>query len=935
VTLAITATGDTTLYSESGDLANGAGQYLFAGTTAVPSTRRALVTFDVSSIVPPGSVVLSASVSMYCSRSSGAAAEIVSLHRILDTWGEGTSDAPQQEGAGAPATPGDATWIHRFHDTDLWGSAGGDFDGTPSASTLVGDPGASYSWTSTDLLADVQDWVDGSAAEYGWLVQGNESANATAKRFDSREQGVAELRPTLTIQYLPSGTTTSTTPTTTTTTIPPLVLEPFVDPLPRPAVATPETGSPGGAATYRLAIREVQQQLHRDLPPTTVWGFGDGPSGATYPGPTIEASRDAPVTVEWVNDLRDGGTGPLRTSHVLPVDTCLHGAHDQSPRTVVHLHGAHVQAIFDGYPEDTIVPGEEATYVYPNHQQAGTLWYHDHALGITRLNVYMGLAGYYLIRDPLEAALDLPAGEFEIPLAIQDRSFNPDGSLAYPATWQDHFFGDTILVNGKVWPYVDVTPGKYRFRILSGSTSRTYRLALSDGATFHVIGTDGGLLPAPVPVTSVTLASGERADVVVDFAAYAPGTTLRLVNDAPAPYPGEPGVGVIPDVMEFRVVTGAAHTAALPTSLVAVPPLAEGAASVTRDFELRKTSDPCTGQAWLINGLGWDDITERPQLGSTEIWRFVNRSGIMHPMHMHLVFFQVLDRQPFEVVGDVVTPIGAPVPVSPEEAGWKDTVQVGPSEIVRVIARFEDYKGRYPYHCHILEHEDHEMMRQFETVLCGDAEIDPAEECDDGNLATGDGCDAACLVEPGWSCSGAPSVCGFEPTLVPVTAKKLVALDKRVAVGKAKVVFVAKDPAIAKGTATDPLTIAAAMDVAWDGAHGAFSMPAGPTWLVNKDAVAKYVDKNAPTTGAVKTGVVKPARLAKVVAKSLGDVPLDLSIPPTTPVSVSHLVVNDGVAIRHCTAFTDCLHKSIASDTGWKLVCRNGAPDPGCTAASP
>jgi spore coat protein A len=512
----------------------------------------------------------------------------------------------------------------------------------------------------------------------------------------------------------------------------PLVLTPFVDALPRPAVAQPTSGSPGGAATYTLAIREVQQQLHRDLPATTVWGFGDGATGATYPGPTIEAGRDQPVTVTWVNDLRDGGV--LRTTHYLPVDTCPHGADDARPRTVIHLHGGHVPAASDGYPEATFLPGEQATYQYPNTQLPATLWYHDHALGITRLNVYMGLAGFYLLRDAVEAGLDLPAGEFEIPLVIQDRSFNADGSLQYPAAWQDHFFGDTILVNGKVWPYLEVKQGKYRLRLLDGSTSRAYTLALSSGASFAVIGTEGGLLPAPVTVSTLTLTPGERADVVVDFASYPAGTEILLTNSAPAPYPGTPGEGVVPDVMKFVVLPAAGHTAALPTTLRPLDGLAEADAVQARTFELRRFAEACTGQAWYINGLGWDDITEFPQLGSTEIWSFVNRSGITHPMHMHLVMFQVLDEQAFEIQNGEVVPIGSRVPPPPEAAGWKDTVPVPPDEIVRVIARFEDYKGRFPYHCHILEHEDHEMMRQFQTVLCGDGEVDPGEECGETGL---------------------------------------------------------------------------------------------------------------------------------------------------------------------------------------------------------
>jgi spore coat protein A len=266
----------------------------------------------------------------------------------------------------------------------------------------------------------------------------------------------------------------------------PITLTPFVDALPVPPLATPISGSIGGTATYNIAIQQVTQKLHRDLPATTVWGYN-----GMYPGPTIVASVDQPVTVHWLNDLRQNGV--LRTTHYLPVDLCVHGPDTEgnTPRVVAHLHGGHVAASSDGYPTNTILPGQQQTTVYPNHQVAGTLWYHDHALGITRLNVMMGLAGFYLLFDPAEASLNLPSGEFEIGLAIQDRSFHSDGSLKYPEMWMDHFFGDFVLVNGKVWPYLNVKQGKYRFRMLEGSNSRSYVLSLSNGAPFTVIGTEG------------------------------------------------------------------------------------------------------------------------------------------------------------------------------------------------------------------------------------------------------------------------------------------------------------------------------------------------------------------------------------------------------------------------------------------------------------
>ena len=260
-------------------------------------------------------------------------------------------------------------------------------------------------------------------------------------------------------------------------------LQRFVDTLP-----IPRTVRGSSATALEIVMSEFRQQLHRDLGSTLVWGY-DG----VYPGPTIEARRNESIMVRWVNRL------PER--HHLPVDHCLHGPHSYDdkqshprPRAVVHLHGGHVPPQSDGYPETTLLPGQSAAYDYPNLQSPATLWYHDHALGITRLNVYMGLAGFYLIRDPAESELNLPRGRYEIPLVIQDRSFDDDGSLEYPESWEEEFFGHAILVNGKVWPYLDVEARKYRFRILNGSNSRTYRLALDSGQSFYQIGTDGGLL---------------------------------------------------------------------------------------------------------------------------------------------------------------------------------------------------------------------------------------------------------------------------------------------------------------------------------------------------------------------------------------------------------------------------------------------------------
>ena len=477
-----------------------------------------------------------------------------------------------------------------------------------------------------------------------------------------------------------------------------------------------ESGVAGRAAHYRIEMTEQFQQLHSQLPPTRVWGYNGG-----YPGPVIEAFRDSMVTVQWVNNLRVFETGLLRNTHVLQIDTCLHGPDEsgQTPVAIVHLHGGKVAHESDGYPELAFPPGDSSgIYHYPNIQPAGSLWYHDHALGITRLNVMMGLAGLYNLRDSNELSLNLPSGEYEIPLVIQDKSFLADGSLAYHENFQDHFFGDKLMVNGKVWPYLNVKKGKYRFRIVNGSNSRAYTLTLSNGASFTQIGSDLGFLESPVVLNSLTLLPGERYDVVVDFSTYSTGTEIILMNSAPAPFPGFPGVGVIPNVMKFIVQSAAGFTAPLPNALAEIEDLLPVNANEERLFELVTIASPPCGEhnhpMWTINGMMWDDISEYPVYGSTEIWTWDNQSGIAHPMHMHLVSFQILDRQLInEATG---LPEGPLIPPGISEKGWKDTAHSPPGYRTRVIARFDGFTGKFPYHCHILEHEDHEMMRQFDVI---------------------------------------------------------------------------------------------------------------------------------------------------------------------------------------------------------------------------
>jgi spore coat protein A len=790
---------DTTLYQDTPSASNGAGDYLFTGSNDHGAARRALIAFDVGAAVPPGSTIQTVELRLTLTRGQPAD-NTIELHQVTASWGEAGSNASGNEGGGAPAATGDATWSHRLWPDVPWTNPGGDYDAPPSATTVVRGTSGPVTWSAAPLAQDVQAWLDDPAHNFGWILFGDAPGAATSKRFGSR-QGPADARPQLSIVFVPPATaigaccaadgscgfvldpgqtcvgqyqgpgsacvpnacpppvaaccvqdasaacsmqtqadcdaqkggwqegqaTCDPNPCTA-------VLTPFVDPLPLPAPATPVAQSEDGPLTYRLAMVERRQKLHRDLPPTRVWGFDDGTLGGGTPGPTIEARSGVPIRVTWANDLRDD-SGRLRTTHALPVDTCIDGAETNAPRTVIHLHGGHVPEEADGSPDATLLPGQEVTYDYPNNQSAATLWYHDHAMGITRLNVMMGLAGFYMLRDDAEDALGLPLGKYEVPLAIQDRSFHADGTFVYPEMWMEHFFGDTVMVNGKVWPYLDVDRGLYRFRILNGSNARTYTLLLSPFVWFVQIGSEGGLLSSGVAKPSVTIAPGERADVIVDFSSLAAGQEVLMMNTAPAPYPNGDDANQVTNVMKFRV-TG---QAGLPTrSLVGlrdIEPPNPAAAAVTRDFVLDRADDTCGGSRWRINALDYEDVTEMPRLGTSEIWRFINRSGESHPMHLHLVQFRVLDRQPFSVDSDDrVVLTGSPTSPPLEEAGWKDTVLAPPFQVTRILARFEDYVGYFPYHCHMLEHEDHAMMRQFQTLpACGDGGC-PVE---DGGVTAG------------------------------------------------------------------------------------------------------------------------------------------------------------------------------------------------------
>jgi len=496
----------------------------------------------------------------------------------------------------------------------------------------------------------------------------------------------------------------------------------FVDALPIPAIAQP-TGSrpsPVDASVklpyYRIQMRPLESKVHRDLKPTRMWGYAapgaDAASvAATSPGPTFDIRSGQGVLVEWVNELPQ--------SHFLPIDHSIHGAEADKPevRSVVHLHGGKVPPESDGYPENWFVPGKSAVCHYPNRQDAMMLWYHDHALGINRLNVFAGLLGAYIVRDDFEDALNLPQGKYEIPLIVYDRVFDLESQLNYPVSgdeknpWTPEVFGDAILVNGKLFPYLEVEPRKYRFRVLNGSNARFFHLSLSNGVAFHQIGTDQGLLPAPVQVERVSIAPGERADLVVDFAGQS-GNSIVMKND------------VALTVMQFRVgQSGARDASALPAALRPVPKTPESAAVKTRKLALVEIDDqkqrPMT---MLLNNTHWNmPVTEDPTLDSTEIWELINTTDDSHPIHLHLVRFQILDRRSFDVAeywtnNNHVKFMGPAMAPEPGEAGWKDTVRADPAMVTRIIVKFEGYVGRYVWHCHILEHEDNEMMRPFDVV---------------------------------------------------------------------------------------------------------------------------------------------------------------------------------------------------------------------------
>ena len=568
---------------------------------------------------------------------------------------------------------------------------------------------------------------------------------------------------------------------------------------------------------YVVGIREFEQQI---LPisdtsgnptgfgSTKVWGFEgqvkDAVTGQmlglvhSSPGCTFEATLGVPVQVKWVNNLVDSSGNPLM--HMFAIDPTILWANPngiaspnpvsapafpsgyvqaQSPVPIVmHLHGGEVPSTSDGNPDawwtanglhgeayssDLATDSNSAVFTYPNDQQPTTLWYHDHAMGITRLNVMSGLAGFYLLRstDDQVAGL-LPKGEFEIPLAIQDRNFLSDGSLYFPSEgsdktvhpyWNPTFVGNTIMVNGLLWPNTDVKQGQYRLRILDGSNSRFYKLHFSNNMKFTQIGTDGGYLKAPVTLSSLTISPGERVDLLVDFSNVAVGQKVILENTDPTLTNDEKQT--VGQIIQFTVSKDKGFSPkSLPTDLN--PTLVGEFPSLpsptkSRTLTLIEQGNAPNTVAMLLDGQPWNaPVSEEPQIGTTEDWIIVNPLMTAHPIHMHLVQFQLVKRQELASTqylydwqalnGNIPLNhstinvdsldrymIGQPIKPAPNEQGWKDTIQADAGAVTVIRVRFAPQDGSnykfdpttgpgYVWHCHILDHEDNEMMRPLVVV---------------------------------------------------------------------------------------------------------------------------------------------------------------------------------------------------------------------------
>ena len=440
----------------------------------------------------------------------------------------------------------------------------------------------------------------------------------------------------------------------------PLPLPPVLQPIRRDSVAD----------YYEIAQREASIEIIPGMH-TRVWGYE-----GIFPGPTIEARRGQATVVTHKNRL--------------------------GVPTVTHLHGGVTRPPSDGFPTDTVAPEETRTYQYDNVGRSATLWYHDHSWRGTGRNLYMGLAGLYLLKEDSEIEGQLPNGPHDVPLVLHDRAFTADGELDYDHDAHHGATGRVMLVNGAPWPVLEVAARKYRFRILNASNATAMRLALSTHHPLIQIGSDQGLLAAPVVLPTIGLAMAERVEIVVDFSVYPLGTRVVLENRRRD--------GPLRSIMRFDVVRTARDDSTVPERLSEFEPLRRSQAALTRTFVFggNPTLGVPPGVHWVINGEPFDPlrVDAKPRLGDVELWRFVNRAfvgqAMLHPVHTHLAPFQVLSRNG-----------GAPLR---QERGWKDTVAIEDGEEVEVVIRWSGHKGRYLLHCHNLEHEDHSMMARVDVV---------------------------------------------------------------------------------------------------------------------------------------------------------------------------------------------------------------------------
>ncbi|KAH7136170.1 Cupredoxin [Dendryphion nanum] len=463
----------------------------------------------------------------------------------------------------------------------------------------------------------------------------------------------------------------------------------YANPLPIPPVKQPKqkiinpiTGKE--IWYYEVEIKPFTQQVYPNKQPAQLVGY-DGIS----PGPTFIVPKGTETVVRFLN----------------------HASVENS----VHLHGSPSRAPFDGWAEDITNPGQYKDYYYPNYQSARMLWYHDHAMHVTAENAYFGQAGAYLITDPAEDALGLPSGygQFDIPLVLTSKYYNSDGTLQSSQGEDDSLWGDVIHVNGQPWPFLNVQPRKYRFRILNAALSRTWALyfiranAANTKLPFKVIASDSGLLSNPVQVNEMYVSMGERYEIVFDFSTFA-GQTLELKNVLELNDVGtDDDYAATDKVMRFVVSnTPVADPSTVPSTLrqVPFPPASSG---VDHHFRFHRTNSE-----WRINGVGFADVNNRilanvPR-GTVEIWELENNSGgWTHPIHLHLVDFRVLSRTGGNG-GRGVMPY--------EAAGLKDVVWLGRGETVRVEAHYTPWNGVYMFHCHNLIHEDQDMMAAFDVT---------------------------------------------------------------------------------------------------------------------------------------------------------------------------------------------------------------------------